>query len=277
MSLASVIVAEGQRLLARRMTRFFPLVLAALMVVGVVIAFFVVGDEGPDFVDDVAGGRFSSGPEDENTIGVLGPMGFLIPIMSFVIGASFFGADQKSGMIEQLLTWEPRRWRLIVGRLIAGLVVLFVIATILSALLVVLIFGLSSITGTTDGTGDIVPAIIGAVVRSGAVGALFFAIGFSATVLVNNSIAAIVGFLIWAFVVENLFLGFVPSVGRFLPMNNAGAFVERGSVLRDSPFDFPTGLSNISHGWVVAGLLVAGLAVLASGVAALLFGRRDIA
>ena len=38
----NLVIAELQRLWARRITRFFPLVLGGLVIVGVVIAFFVM-------------------------------------------------------------------------------------------------------------------------------------------------------------------------------------------------------------------------------------------
>ena len=33
----------------------------------------------------------------------------------------------------------------------------------------------------------------------------------------RNQIGAVIGVLVWVFVVENLLFGFVPSVGRFTP------------------------------------------------------------
>ena len=274
----ALISAETTRLLNRRMTRLFPLSLAALMIVGVVIAILTVGDSGVDFVNDIASGQFG-GPDDESTL-VLGPMGFLVPIMAFVIGASYFGADQKSGMIEQLLTWEPRRFRFLSGRLAAGMPAMFVITALLSAFLVVLLFVLASVTGTTEGAFDIWAKVLGAIIRSGITGAIFFALGMGITVITNNSVGSIVGFLIYVFVIETALLSpLLPQVSRWLPMENADAFVSRNGVGAGGFFSggsFDGSGPDFHHGWVAAGLLLAAFAALACTLAAVIFGRRDI-
>ena len=184
-------IAETIRLLSRRMTRFFPLALAVLMIIGGVIAFFVVQieDDPLSFVDDIV----ALGPNGE--ISVLGPMGFLIPIMAFVIGASYFGADEKTGMIENLLTWEPRRLRLVAARAIGGSLSVFVIAALLSAFLVVVLLVLTTILDSADGASEVLGEVALAVIRSGIIGSFFFLIGFGLTLLSNSSIASIVGFL----------------------------------------------------------------------------------
>lgn len=276
----ALISAETQRLLSRRMTRLFPLALALLMILGVVLAIIFQGDgPGPDFVEDIAGGLYG-GPEDKSTL-VLGPMGFLVPIMAFVIGASYFGADQKAGMIEQLLTWEPRRSRLLAARLLGGMGAMFIITALLSAFLVVVLFVMTELVGSNDGAFDLWQTVLGAIVRSGITGALFFAMGLGFTVITNNSIAAIVGFLIYVFVIDTALLQpLLPKVSRWLPMENADAFVSRNGVGGGGFFnggDSFGGLPDFHHGWIAAGLLVAAAAGIVCLVAALVFERRDIA
>lgn len=273
-----LITAETERLLRRRMTRFFPLGLAALMILGGIIAILTISGEGPDFVTDLATGPFGD-IGDDSTL-VLGPMGFLVPIMAFVIGASYFGADQKSGMIEQLLTWEPRRSRLFFGRLAGGMPAVFAITVLLSSLLVVVLYVMTSISGTNDGAFDIWAKVLGAVVRSGITGAIFFALGMGATVIVNNSVGSIVGFLIYVFVIETALLQpLVPKVSRWLPMENADAFVSRNGVGAGGFFsegNFSGSGPEFHHGWIAAGLLLAAFAAIVCAFAAFLFNRRDI-
>jgi len=211
-------------------------------------------------VNDIASGNVGV----EGSTLILGPMGFLVPIMAFVIGASFFGADQKSGVIEQLL--------------LGGMPVMFVITAMLSAFLVVLLYGFATISGTADGAGDIFGSIVGAVIRSGLIGAVFFALGMAVTVITNNSIASIVGFLIYAFVIENLVLAFLGWAAPWMPMQNADAFVARygvgsGSLFFDGQFD----PGSFHHEWLAAGLIAAGWAALFSLIALVVFKRRDIA
>lgn len=272
----NLLVAELQRLWARRITRFFPLILAVLVIVGVVIAYFVIkaNDFNVDFVDDLAA---SEGPNGEGS-SVLGPIGGFIPVMGFVIGASFFGADLKAGMIEQLLTWEPRRIRFLGTRVVAGFVTLFVITVALSIFFVAMMFLLASLVGTTDGTtSDLWLDIGAAVLRSGIVGGIFFIVGLGITTLVNSSVGSIVGFVIYWFVIESILISaFLPKVAVWLPVTNANAFANGVDVDSVDGFfsDSPEFFSH--HGYVVAGLILLawGLGFLA--LAAIAFDRRDV-
>lgn len=267
-------IAEFKRLIARRMTLLFPAVLALLFVGGITIAYFVISnddDNSPDFVIDMAGGSDASG--------ILDIIAFLIPVMAFVIGASSIGADVKTGMLEQLLTWEPRRLRLLVARSIAGFTGVGIAAVILSIIFVALLFGLAAATGTTGGTdSDFWGRVLVAVLRSGLAAGLFAIFGIGVTLLVNSSVGSIVGFMIYFFIIENFLLGaFLPKVAAYLPITNTSAFaagvdVERveGSVFSE---DFET---VVSHDYVTAGIILAAWTIGAAVLAGLVFTRRDV-
>ena len=246
------------------------------MILGIVIAIAVVAaqDEvGVDFVNDIV--ALEPGVPGTD---VLGPMGFLIPIMAFVMGASYFGADEKVGMIEHLLTWEPRRWRLLLARALGGSVATFIIATLLSSFLVVLLFILSAATsGDTSGVGDVIGEVIGSVIRSGISGALFFLIGLGFTVLVNNSIASIVGFLIWVFVIElALVNGLLPRFTQWLPISNSVPFVAgRDFEVFPGPFDDAVDFETL-YGSTQAGIRILLWGVVAMALGVFAFTRRDI-
>lgn len=270
-----VLRAETGRLWARRMTRFFPLLLALLIAAGVVIAYFVIrsNHSNPDFVTDIANGP--------NARGVLGPLTVLLPVMAFVIGASYIGADVKTGMLEQILTWEPRRLRLLVGRCVASLVSVAVLAMLLAAFWVALMYGLTSAVGTTAGTsGELWRNIALVIVRTGVASGVFAMFGLGVTLLLNNSVGSIVGFVIYWFIVENIVLSaFLPRVAVYMPVTNASSFasgapVERivGSVFRGGPPD-----TVVDHNYLVAGAILLGWTVLALILAAIAFRRRDIA
>lgn len=196
--------------------------------------------------------------------------------MAFVIGASSIGADAKTGMLEQILTWEPRRLRFLLARLLMIFVTVAVLAMILSVFLVGLLYGLTVLVdGTTDGlTAEFWTNAAVAVVRAGVGAGVFAGLGFGVTVLVDNSVGAIVGFVIYWFVVENLVGAFLPRASVYLPITNATAFgtgrdVERieGSVF-SGDFELVT-----SHSYLVAGVIL--VATLVPSVA--VFLRRDIA
>lgn len=269
----NLLVAESERLWARRMTRFFPGVLAVLMVAGIVIAYFVISndsDNSPDFVADMAGGVLATT--------ILGPVASLLPIMAFVIGASYIGADMKTGMLEQLLTWEPRRLRFLAARIVASSSGVALLAMALGALLVALLFGLAATTGTADGTsGELWANVAVAVVRLGFASALFCAFGLAITVLVNNSVGSIVGFVIYWFIVENFLVSaFLPRVAVYLPITNATSFANGTDVQRIDGSVFSDFELIDQHSYLAAGLILLAWTALAVAIAAVAFDRRDI-
>ncbi|MCP5028051.1 MAG: hypothetical protein GY929_17385 [Actinomycetia bacterium] len=271
-----LLTAETKRLLARRMTRYFPLLLAGLIIGGFVIAYLVISnDDGnrPDFVFDLVGG--SSGRD------ALGPMPALLPVMAFVIGASYIGADLKTGMIEQLLTWEPRRLRLLMARTFAAVAGVAVIAVLLSILWVALFYGLAATTGTTDGTtGELWRNIASMGLRTGVAAGLFAALGLAVTLLVNSSVGSIVGFVIYWFIVENIVITlFVPRVAVYLPITNASSFGSGNDVEQVAGNAFSEqGPDLVSHhGYLASGVILVGWVLAALVASAVVFQRRDVA
>lgn len=270
----ALVAAETNRFWSRRMTRFFPLILAVLIAGGIVIAYFVIENNRTqiDFVDDMAGGTDASS--------ILGPLGALLPVMAFVIGASSIGADIKTGMLEQLLTWEPRRIRLLAVRAVAVGFGVAVLAALLAALLAGLSFLLAALTGTTDGTtGEVWVNIAFAVLRTGGAAGLFAVFGVSVTLLVNSSVGSIVGFVIYWFIVENLLLSaFLPRIVVYTPVTNATVFAQGTPVQRITGGVFseggPTLVDEHSASVAAAILLAWTLVVLAASAVA--FRGHDI-
>lgn len=267
--------SDLERFVLRRISRFFPLVLLALILGGVVIAYFVItnGDgDGPDFVSDLADGQ--------RAIGILGPLGSLLPVMAFVLGASFIGADLKAGVIEQVLTWEPRRVRVLASRLVAAFLGVGVLSMLLATATIGFFYGLCAAAGTTDGvTTELWLNAAVVVVRTGLAEGLFAAFGLSVTAAVASSLAAIVGFIIYWFIIEGFLLqAFLPKVAVYLPVTNADSFsssrdVRRidGSVFSSDGFD-----TVVHHDYIVAGLILAGWVAVAIVIGTLVFRWRDV-
>lgn len=267
-------VTEFKRLMSRRMTLAFPAGLAALMIGGIIIAYFVISnddDNEPSLVQDIAGGV------DLDNYFI--PIAILLPLMAFVIGSSYFGADVKTGMIEQILTWEPRRMRLLAARLASSVVGVAIIVATLAVFFVILTFLLASLVGTTDGTtGEFWGNVARAILRLAAAGAVFSVFGMAVTLITNNSLASIVGFVIYWFIIDNLIAAFLPKVSVFTPITNATAFANGSDVERVEGSVFVEEVETIvSHGWIAAGLILAAWTALALAGGAFLFGRRDIA
>ena len=273
--MSRLLLAETKRLWSRRITYFFPALLGLLMAAGVAIAYFVInGDDSntPDFVDDIAGGVEATS--------ILGPVASLLPVMAFVIGASYIGADLKSGMVEQILTWEPRRLRFVTARIVAGLVSTAVIAMILAALLVFLLYLLAALVGTVDGTsGELWGNVAAAVGRTGLAAGLFCAFGVAVTLLLDSSVAAITGFVIYWFIVESFLLStFLPKVAVWLPVTNASSFGSGADVEHIDGSVFSGDFEIVRHhGYLMAGLvLLVWVAVSVVGAGGV-FSRRDVA
>jgi ABC-2 type transport system permease protein len=271
----NLVRSETKRLWARRMTRFFPVGLAALFVAGIAIAYFVItsNDNKVDFVNDIAGGPSASE--------LLGPVSSLLPVMAFVIGASYIGADAKTGMLEQILTWEPRRLRVLGARTVISIVSVGVIAVLLATFLVVLLYGLAAAVGTTDGiTGELWANMLATILRTGLAAGLFCAFGLGVSLLINNSVGAIVGFFIYWFIVESFLLSaFLPRVAVYLPVTNASSFGSGRPVERITGGVFSEGGPSLvdDHGYLLAGAILAGWTLVALVMAGVAFRRRDIA
>ncbi len=265
--------SDTKRFYARRMSLIFPAALAALMIVGVVIAYFVIdnGDSTPSFANDIAGGVRGTD--------ILGPVANLLPVMAFVIGASFIGADLKTGMLEQILTWEPRRPRVVASRSIAGFVNVGIVALVLAAFFVALMYGLAVAVGTTDGTtGELWGNIAAGVGRTALACGLFAVIGIGITLFVWNSVGSIVGFLIYWFIIESFLVStFLPKVAVWLPITNAASFASGSDVERIEGSVFDGDFDIVSHhGFRTAGVVLAIWAVACGVAGAVRLMRRDI-
>lgn len=267
--------AETHRLWARRITRFFPLGLAGVFVIGIATAWAVIANNNSDisFVTDMAG--------DDRASSLLGPVSGVLPVMAFVIGASYFGADVKTGMLEQILTWEPRRLRFLWARTAIGIVSSALLAMALAAFFVALLYGLAAVTGSVDGTtGELWLNVVGVVLRTGLAAGVFCAFGVGVTALLNNSVGSIVGFLVYWFILENGILALlVPRVAAWLPVTNASSFGSGSPVQRIAgnalSADGPTLVDD--HNYLVAGVVLLAWTALAMAVGSYVFRRRDIA
>ncbi len=268
-----LLMADTKRLLARRMTWFFPLALMVLAVAGVVIAYFVIDNRDgtpPDFVNDMAGGVDGTA--------LLAPAANLLSMMAFVLGASFVGADIKTGMLEQLLTWEPRRLRIVVSRCIAGAATIAVVSALVATFYVAAVFGLAVVLGTADGTtAELWTNVAVAVGRTGVASGLLAVMGIGATFLVWNSIGSIVGFLTYFFVLDAIVALFLRWVAVWLPVTNATSFASGEDVSSIEGSAFVDDVQIVSHhGYLLAGVVLALWALLFAGVGAARLIQRDI-
>ncbi len=236
-----------------RTTRVFFALCAAAMafsVLGVVAGILTAGDSGSPALGTSAAARniFGSGGQAS--------------LFALIVGILAVTGELRHGTITQTFLVTPRRTRMVTAKLIAMLLAGAVVGLLATAVTVVVAWPWLaakdvSVSLFSSDVGLVMLAVI-------ADTALFAVIGVGVGALIRNQVAAVVGALVWEFVVEPLLVGLLPSVGRWLPSGAARGLTQEtlssGSLL-------PV--------WGAAAVLVAyGLAFAAVG--AQLLVRRDV-
>jgi ABC-type transport system involved in multi-copper enzyme maturation permease subunit len=142
-------------------------------------------------------------------------VGQVATVFAALVGIMLVTAEFRHGTIRPTLLYEPRRPVLVGAKLGAGLamgVAFGVVAIGLAVGIARIVLASRDIQWEVSGT-TLVHVTVGSV-ASAAVWALW---GVAIGAIVRNQVGAIVGLLAYAFVVESIVFGLVPSVGRFLP------------------------------------------------------------
>jgi ABC-2 type transport system permease protein len=242
--------AVGAELLKLRTTRTsWGMILGSLGLVGVICTlvallgdFATTTDPGRDFFD-IAG---------------------LAQIFALVFGILVVATEFRHGTITPSLLAVPDRTRLVLAKLVAALIAGFVLCLAAAALSAALGQGILSARGIDAGIGAGRTARL--IVGGAAAGALFAALGVGIGALVRNQVGAIIGTLVWFFLVEPLLIS-IPGVSdalqRWFPSGAAAAL--SGTATGDD-----------SLGQVPAGLVLAAYAAVFVVAGAALMRRRDV-
>jgi hypothetical protein len=188
-------------------------------------------------------------------------------IVSFLLGASFAGAEWQAGAMTTLLGWEPRRLRVLVAKIAVPAASLFVGVTGAQALLGTALVPAALFKGTTQGTGGSwLVSLTGAAIRVAILAAIAAGLGACLAMIGRGTAAALGVAAIYA-LGELLVRGFEdPEWQRWLLGENAGIFVMART---------PAGGGGFSpSGALLVVMLVAAAAIL---LAARSFLHRDIA
>jgi ABC-type transport system involved in multi-copper enzyme maturation permease subunit len=230
----ALLASEFLRFGARRLVR----VVAALVILGIVVAGVIV---------------FATQSYDLATLpDVFVGTSFVFVILGWLFGASFVGAEWHAGTVTTLLTWEPRRTRVIVAKVTAAVVSVFILSLLLQAVL------------GADGAWAIEAA--GVALRVALLSSIFAGVGFGLASIGRNTAAALgVGFG-YIVIVENLVRGLRPAWSPWLLTENAGLF------LIGDPADFPL----LHRSALGAGLYLAAVAALLLVAATAQFRVRDV-
>jgi hypothetical protein len=113
-------------------------------------------------------------------------------VASVVAGASFVGAEWGSGSMTTLLTWEPRRGRVLAAKVIAVVCMLALAAALLLALLAVAFLPAGAFRGTTRGlSGSTWWTLAGIWARGAALASFGGAVAAGIATLTRNSVGVV--------------------------------------------------------------------------------------
>ena len=202
---------------------------------------------------------------DFNVVDLLGISGFS-QLIALVLGLLAVTTEVRHGTVTPTLVARPDRMLVMGAKLVSHVLAGLVLAAIaVAACTAIVLLGLSA-RGIDTGleSSDIVRIVVGQILAGG----LWAAIGVGFGALVFNQVGAIVGALVWTFLVENL-LTLIPTFGDWVQKYGInGASNGLGNIESENTGDV--------LGQVPAGLLLLGYAAAFVIAGAIAFRRRDI-
>ena len=198
---------------------------------------------------------------------------FLAILIGLVIGASAVGASWQTGTMTTILSWEPRRARVLLVR--AAVVALAVIAlvVILLGIFVVLFWVTTSLRGLTTTPPGWARELTGVVARVAALAGAASIIGGAIAMLGRNTAAALGAAFVYLAVLEGIVRGLRPALGRFLLVDNIAVAVIGHDVQTVGGAD---GLATTTITPVRAAVVVAVYALGLLALATAAFRARDV-
>jgi len=189
-------------------------------------------------------------------------------LFAMVLGVIVAAGEYHHGTATPTYLAEPRRWRVLVAKLLAGgsigAVYGAVTAGIATAVGVAMVASKGYVLVVP--TGTLVQWVAGAALGA----ALLVALGIGIGMLVRSQIAGVVGVLIWGLFAERIITALYSSVGPYLPYTAA-------TTLAGQPFDRALVGSANALSFGPAALVVAGVAAALCLVASQSTMRADVA
>lgn len=159
---------------------------------------------------------------DDATLG----LSILLTLLLGFLGASMIGAEWQAGTITTLLTWEPRRIRVLVAKASAVAAFAFIASVLLQALLGLTLLPSALLRGTTEGADAAwLRTTVGTVLRGGVLAMLAALGGLAVASIARNTAFAIGAAFAWLAVLEPILLGLRPHWQRWFLSPNAAAFL----------------------------------------------------
>ncbi|MDP9067364.1 MAG: ABC transporter permease subunit [Actinomycetota bacterium] len=198
---------------------------------------------------------------------ILMTMGIPMIMLAWLVGASFMGAEWSNRTITSLLTWEPRRLRVLGAKIIALALVAFLWIVALQGYLAAVLYPSGHFRGSTAGMDAAFWSdLAGVTLRVGIVAVVAALMGFSLATAGRNTAAALgVGFAHLA-IVEGLIRAFRPSWMDWLIGDNLGLFLVGAE-----------DVNHLGHSQTAAGALLVAYGLVLVVAAAAIFRRREVA
>lgn len=200
--------------------------------------------------------------------GVLTATLMFLVVGAMIGGATVTGAEWQHGTVVTVCTWEVRRGRLLLARIVSATVLAFVIAVGLLGLFCLALVPTYLLRGSTDGA-DVAfwREVAAAVVRISALTGLAAATGAAVASIGRRTTVAVGAAFAYLAVLEAAVRGLWPGRGRWLIGENAGILVT-ASDLEGEVF---------TRSVTTAALTLSGYVSVLIVVAVVLFRRRDLA
>jgi ABC-2 type transport system permease protein len=143
--------------------------------------------------------------------------GSIAGVFAALAGIMLVTSEYRFGTIRPTFLFNPSRSRLFTSKIVAGAISGLVFGVIGEGLVYsigIMILKMRSIPVTMTGA-NVTIMIVGSVAGT----VLWGAIGVGLGAIVPNQVGAVISLLAWGFVAENLVFGFLPKIGRFLPVH----------------------------------------------------------
>jgi ABC-2 type transport system permease protein len=151
---------------------------------------------------------------------------FLVAIVGWLVGGSFAGADWQAGTMVTLLTWEPRRVRVLLAKALALAVGVAVVTLAADLILEALLWLVATTRGSTIGAGaSFARAMLLLDLRVMAVAVVASLLGFAIAMVARNTAAAIGIAFAYLTVIEGLMRALRPGWTPYLLGDNTNVFV----------------------------------------------------
>lgn len=247
----TLVRTEIRRVLARRLWRWLTVLAALALVVSGALAFYASAGSPLRFTD---------------IKWMLASLGVIFMMLGWLLGASAVGAEWTPRTMTSLLTWEPRRARVLTAKVISVAAIVFLWILLIQAFLTVVLLPSGWFHGTMDGVDAAWWTDYGAaMLRIAGVSAMAAVLGFSLAAVGRNTAAALgIGFVYLA-VVEGLIRGFRPQWVDWLVGDNAALFMIGSQEV-----------NHLGHSQAAAGLLLLSYCGVMFVIAVWVFRSREV-